>query len=104
MIGHIPHHIPHISCDWSYSTSYSTSSALASGKDTVVIGHIPQLWSYSTVVIGHIPHHLLWLVVRTQTPHLAAWFGGEAADPVLLGKGTDTSPLSLSKPSCQIDF
>ena len=43
-------------CDWSYSTvvvifhscdwSYSTSSALASGKDTVVIGHIPH----------HIPH------------------------------------------------
>ena len=45
-------------------------------------------------VIGCIPHLLLWLVVRMQTPHSAAWFGGEDADSMLLGKVMDSSPLS----------
>ena len=30
---------------------------------------------------------------KTQTPRLAAWFGSEATDPILLGDETDpTSP------------
>ncbi len=46
----------------------------------------------STAVIGWITCLLLWLVVRKQTPCLAAWFGGEDTDPMLLGEVTDSSP------------
>ena len=48
----------------------------------------------SVAVIGWIPCLLLQLVVRMQTPYSAVWFGGEDADPMLLGGKTDpTSPL-----------
>ena len=49
----------------------------------------------SGVVISWIP---LGLVVRIQTPLLATWFGGEAADPMLLGE----IPLLLAKPSGRV--
>ena len=47
----------------------------------------------STAVIGWIPRLLVWLVVRTQTPRSAAWFGSEDAEPMLLGEETDTSVM-----------
>ena len=37
-------------------------------------------WAGSAAAVGWIPRLLLRLVVRMQTPHLAAWFGGEDAD------------------------
>ena len=58
----------------------------------------------SMAMIGWIPCLLLWLVVRTQTPCSAAWFGGEGADTILLGEVTETSSLSFSEPSCQVAF
>ena len=42
-------------------------------------------------VVGWISRLLLQLVVRTQIPRLATWFGGEDADPMLLGEVTDSS-------------
>ena len=58
-------------------------------------------------MIGWIPRRLLWLVVRTQTSHSAAWFGGEDTDPILLGEGIDTSPsgsVYLSLPLTRQDL
>ena len=46
----------------------------------------------SASVIGWILLLLLRLVVRTQTLRSSAWFGGEDADPMLLGEVTDSSP------------
>ena len=58
----------------------------------------------SIAVIGWIPHFLLWLVVRTQSPHSAAWFGGEYANPILLGEETDTSPLGSGESGSSLNF
>ena len=40
----------------------------------------------SAAVIGWIPCLLLQLVLRTETPCLEIWFGGEDPDPMLLGQ------------------
>ena len=32
------------------------------------------------------------------------WFDGEDADPMLLGEGTNISPLGPGEPGCQPDF
>ena len=58
----------------------------------------------SMAVIGWIPYLLLWLVVRMQTPHSAAWFGGEDTDPMLLGEVTDTSPPGSGRPAAGLTF
>ena len=56
----------------------------------------------STVVTGWIPCFLLQLVVRMQTLRLAAWFGGEDTNPMLLEEETNISPMGLGEPGCPV--
>ena len=73
----------------------SSEKSCLNEKKAAVIGQIGC--TGSAVVIGWIPRLLLGLMVRTQTPRSAAWFGGENADPMLLREVTDpTSPLGTA--------
>ena len=56
----------------------------------------------SAAVIGWIPCLLFWLLVRMQTPLSAAWFGGEDANPMLLGEVMDSSPPAHCLPPNRI--
>ena len=57
----------------------------------------------SSAVIGWIPR-LLRLVVKTETPCSAAWFGSEDAEPMLPGEETDACPPGSGEPSRQVDI
>ena len=58
----------------------------------------------SAAEVGWIPGLMLWLVVRTLTPHSAVWFGGE--DKTLCCWERNRSYLfsSLSESGCLLDF
>ena len=55
----------------------------------------------SAAVVGWIPRPLLRLVVRKQATCSAAWFGGENADPMLLGEVTNSTPKNSGSPAAR---